>query len=53
MSRPRIVFACAHDFDTLPASPFLPNPRDRWLYRRGLRHADVVLAQSALQQESL
>jgi len=49
----RFVFACAHDFDTLPASPFLSNPRDRWLYRWGLRHADVVLAQSALQQESL
>jgi glycosyltransferase involved in cell wall biosynthesis len=45
----RFVFACAHDFDALPASPFLSNPRDRWLYRWGLHHADRVLAQSAPQ----
>jgi glycosyltransferase involved in cell wall biosynthesis len=49
----RFIFACAHDFDTLPASPFLANPRDRWLYRHGLRHADRVLAQSAFQAAEL
>jgi glycosyltransferase involved in cell wall biosynthesis len=49
----RFVFACAHDFDTLPKSPFLSNPRDRWLFRWGLHHANVVLAQSVGQQESL
>src|SRR4029434_10933820 len=42
----RFVFACAHDFDALPRSPFLSNPRDRFFYLWGLRHADVVLAQS-------
>jgi len=49
----RFVFACAHDFDTLPVSPFLTNPRDRWFYRYGLRHADRVLAQSASQVDAL
>lgn len=51
--RRRFVFACAHDYDVLPRSPFLGNPRDAWLYRHGLRHADVVLAQSAAQVEGL
>jgi len=49
----RFVFACAHDFDTLPASPALENARDRRLYEYGLRHADRVLAQSALQRDNL
>ncbi len=49
----RFVFACAHDFDTKPKSPFLTNARDRWFYLWGLRHADRVLAQSALQVASL
>ncbi len=49
----RFVFACAHDFDTLPVSPFLTNPRDRWFYRYGLTHADHVLAQSAFQVDAL
>jgi glycosyltransferase involved in cell wall biosynthesis len=49
----RFVFACAHDFDTQSRSPFLPGPRDRWLYLWGLRHADRVLAQSAHQQDAL
>jgi glycosyltransferase involved in cell wall biosynthesis len=49
----RFVFACAHDFDTLPRSPFLANPRDRFFYRWGLRHADTVLAQSADQVRAL
>jgi len=49
----RFVFACAHDFDTLRRSPFLGNPRDRWLFDFGLRHADPVLAQSEFQVESL
>lgn len=42
----KFVFACAHDFDALPKSPFLANPRDRFFYLWGLRHADTVLAQS-------
>ena len=48
----RFVFACAHDFDTLPRSPVL-NVRERMLSRWGIRHADRVLAQSAYQAESL
>jgi glycosyltransferase involved in cell wall biosynthesis len=51
--RRRFVFACAHDFDTLPRSPALGNPRDAWLYRMGLHRADVVLAQSRAQAEAL
>ena len=49
----RFVFACAHDFDTARRSPALANPRDRWLYGYGLRHADRVLAQSEAQVEGL
>jgi len=49
----RFVFACAHDFDTLPRSPFLTNPRDRFFYLWGLRHADTVLAQSEDQVRAL
>ncbi len=49
----RFVFACAHDFDTLAASPLLTNARDRWLYRWGLHHADHVLAQSGPQLTAL
>jgi glycosyltransferase involved in cell wall biosynthesis len=48
----RFVFASAHDFDSLPENPFLANARDRWLYRWGLEHADVVLAQSEAQAEA-
>lgn len=49
----RFVFACAHDFDTLVASPVLTDVRARYLYRWGLHHADRVLAQSEGQAEAL
>ena len=49
----RFLFAVAHDFDTLPTSPFLTNARDRWLYGYGLTHADRVLVQTEGQQASL
>jgi glycosyltransferase involved in cell wall biosynthesis len=49
----RFVFACAHDFDTLPASPVLTDARARFFYRWGLHHADRVLAQSESQAEAL
>ena len=48
----RFVFASAHDFDSLPRNPALGNARDRFLYRWGLRHADVVLAQSEAQADA-
>jgi glycosyltransferase involved in cell wall biosynthesis len=48
----RFVFASAHDFDSLPQNPFLGNPRDRFLYGWGLRHADVVIAQSEAQADA-
>jgi glycosyltransferase involved in cell wall biosynthesis len=45
----RFVFAAAHDFDALPKLPALTNPRDRALFRLGLRSAWRVLAQSEEQ----
>jgi glycosyltransferase involved in cell wall biosynthesis len=44
------VFAAAHDDDARAALPLLTNPRDRWWYRRALRRADLVLAQTHRQQ---
>lgn len=49
----RFVFACAHDYDVRARSPALRNPRDAWLYRYGLRAANLVLAQSAEQVAAL
>lgn len=48
--RSGFVLACAHDLDTEPDLPRLPNPRDRWWHRRAVRHADRLLAQSRTQQ---
>lgn len=44
------VFAAAHDHDALASLPLLANPRDRWWYRRALRGAHAVVAQSELQR---
>lgn len=46
------VFAAAHDLDADPGLPLLHSPRDRAWYRRGLRGADAVIAQTAFQQRA-
>lgn len=46
------VFGAAHDHDALAALPLLRNPRDRWWYRRALRGARVVVAQTEAQRAS-
>jgi glycosyltransferase involved in cell wall biosynthesis len=49
----RWVYAGAHDTDFLPGKELVPNIRDRWLYRRGLRKADEIIVQSEKQRELL
>jgi len=46
----RFVFMAAHDADASRALPLLPNPRDRWWYRRALRGAAAVIAQTGTQR---
>src|SRR5262249_48192952 len=41
----------AHDHDARASLPLLGRPRDRWLYRRALRGADAIVAQTIAQQE--
>ena len=45
------VFGAAHDSDARRDLPLLSSPRDRWWYRRALRSADAVVAQTRTQQE--
>lgn len=45
------VFGAAHDHDARAALPLLPNPRDAWWYRRALRGAHTILAQTRFQQD--
>ena len=45
------VFGAAHDHDARASLPLLGSPRDRWLYRRALRGADAIVAQTIAQQE--
>jgi glycosyltransferase involved in cell wall biosynthesis len=47
----RFVFAAAHDLDAERSVPMLSSPRDRWWYRRALRGASAVIAQSEVQRE--
>lgn len=49
----RLVFRCASDADCDPARLLIRYGRDRWLYRYGVRRADVILAQSAAQTRLL
>jgi glycosyltransferase involved in cell wall biosynthesis len=51
--RRRLVFRCASDTDCDPARLLVRYARDRWLYRYGLRRADIILAQSAAQTQAL
>ncbi|MES2317532.1 MAG: glycosyltransferase family 4 protein [Pseudomonadota bacterium] len=47
--RRRFVFRVASDADCSPATLMLGNPRDRAMYRYGLRRADAVLVQTRRQ----
>lgn len=48
--RAAFVFGAAHDHDAFPALPELRSARDRWWYRRALRGAHTIIAQSSVQQ---
>lgn len=49
----KFVFMAAHDLDTVRALPLLEIGRDRWWYRRALRGADAVIAQTEFQRTNL
>ena len=49
----RVVFRIAHDRDCEPDQLLVKYWRDRKIYEYGLRHADVILAQSEQQQRAL
>lgn len=49
----RLVFRCASDSDCDPARLLIRYARDRWLYRYGLRRADVILVQNSAQASLL
>jgi len=51
--RRRYVFRTASDADCEPRRLMLKYARDRWLYEYGLRRADAILVQSAMQAEAL
>jgi len=50
--RAGLVLGTAHDGDARGSLDLLASPRDRWWYRRALRGADRVIAQTALQQST-
>ncbi len=49
----RFVFRCASDTDCDKSRLLVKYARDRWLYSWGLRRADAVLVQSAVQEDIL
>ena len=51
--RRRFAFSVGEDSDCLPSLPNCRTRRERALYRYGLRHADVVVAQTRWQREAL
>lgn len=53
LKRRTFVFRVASDADCIPELPLLPHAKDRALYRWGLRHADLVSAQSMHQSDLL
>jgi glycosyltransferase involved in cell wall biosynthesis len=50
--RAAFVLGTAHDLDTVASLDLLKSPRDRWWQRRALRGADLVIAQTELQQRN-
>ena len=51
-ARRGFIFATSSNMDTHPAEVGL-GPRDQWLYRYGLQHADVILTQHSGQRDDL
>lgn len=49
----RFVYSVANDTDCDPHLPDLRTPRERWLYRYGIRNADTVIAQTNTQAQML
>lgn len=49
----RSVFRVAHDTDCQPDKLLLPNWRSKVIYNYGIRHTDLILAQSTGQQNDL
>lgn len=48
----RSIYAGASDRDFLPGEEKIRYARDRWLYHRGLRTVDAIVAQNALQRDT-
>ena len=48
--RAAFVMAAAHDDDARKNMPLVENPRDRWWYRRALRGASLLIAQTEHQR---
>src|SRR5665213_440118 len=51
--RRKSVFRVAHDTDCQPDKLLIPNWRSKVMYRDGLRHVDLILAQSRSQQADM
>ena len=49
----RSVFRVAHDTDCQPDKLLIPNRRSKAIYNYGIRHTDLILAQSTGQQADL
>lgn len=49
----RYIYAGAHDSDFMPDQVQIQFARDRWLFRYGLRRADIVIVQTEVQRELL
>ena len=49
----RYVYAAASDSDFTPDKVMIQFARDRWLFRYGLRRADAVIVQTAVQRDLL
>jgi glycosyltransferase involved in cell wall biosynthesis len=53
LHRRRFVYSVASDPECDPALPALHHVRERVLFRYGLRHADLIIAQTETQREAL
>lgn len=51
--RRHFVFATASDADCLPGLPLLKDRREKWLYRYGLKAAQMVISQTQGQEQLL
>lgn len=49
----RMIFRVAHDTDCVPGEQLIGMARDRHIFNYGLRRADLISAQSEIQQQAL